>query len=135
MTPPDVTVGPAGSGPATRQPDLSAFDASPTGAQPAAGQPTFASAVGAVDYDDGTDWAERENADKNATYALILGIASLMCGVFLGIPALILGVKAIPKASTSGRVRAIIGIVLGAASMCMFGLAFLIGMLDESGAL
>lgn len=134
FTPPDATIGgPATRKPAERRPDLSAFDAKPTDMGNRGGVPTFASAVGAVGYDDDPDWAERQKADKNATYSLGLGFGSLLCGFFMGIPALILGFMAIPKASTAGRVRAVIGIVLGVSSLCLAGLALLLPLLEDSG--
>ncbi len=51
-----------------------------------------------------------EGADRQANIAMILGLSSLCCSCFTGLPAIVLGIIAYPKASPSGKTRAAIGI-------------------------
>lgn len=58
--------------------------------------------------------AEQATADKRATYSMILGVGSVTCACFTGIPAIILGLMAVSDASPAGRFRARVGIGVGA---------------------
>jgi len=66
--------------------------------------------------------------DSKATWSMILGLASLLCMCFTGIPAIILGALALPTASPAAKPRAWIGIVAGGL-MTVIGL--LIGILSD----
>lgn len=51
--------------------------------------------------------------DKRAELSLYLGLASLLCSVFTGIPAVILGATSLSAASPAGRPKAYVGMALG----------------------
>jgi len=63
-------------------------------------------------------------ASGKATWAMILGLASLVCSVFAGIPAIVLGFMGLAEVSGSGgrltgTGRAITGLVLGFATLLL----------------
>lgn len=69
------------------------------------------------------DEYRQRSADKNANYSLGLGVLSLFCLCFTGLPAVLLGLISLKHASDSGRRKAKAGIGLGAV-MTVFTLLF-----------
>lgn len=69
--------------------------------------------------------------DGKATLSMILGLCSVVCVCCTGIPAIILGVLALPNTSPSGKLRAYIGIGTGAV-MTVIGL--LVGVFSDPPA-
>jgi len=54
-----------------------------------------------------------KSGDTKATVSMVLGLCSLLCAFFTGIPAVIVGFLALGKASPSGKTRAWVGIASG----------------------
>jgi hypothetical protein len=54
------------------------------------------------------------SSDGQATTSMILGLVSVLCMCFTGIPAIIVGILALPNTSPAGKVRAQVGIGVGA---------------------
>jgi len=72
------------------------------------------------DYDDGPRRRPVEESNGMATTALVLGILSLFCMAFTGLPAIIFGVLGIMKAARtggSGKGSAVAGLILGVIGM------------------
>src|SRR5690606_37883620 len=54
-----------------------------------------------------------ERANRRATTSLVLGLTSLTCSCFTGIPAVVLGLMSLSHVAETHRLRAIIGIATG----------------------
>lgn len=57
--------------------------------------------------------SEVGSGDGKATASMVLGLGSVLCMCFTGVPAIALGVMALPNASPAGKTRAKVGIGAG----------------------
>lgn len=69
-------------------------------------------------------------ADKKAQLSMYLGLGSIFCSVFTGIPAIILGVTALKDASPAAKTKAQIGIGVGGVASGLL----LLGLLASAGS-
>ena len=83
------------------------------------------------DTDESDDRPLQPRSNGAATAALILGILSLFCSFFAGIPAIIFGAVGVSRASRvgTGQGQAIAGLVLGLVTTLLLGPAVLIALL------
>ena len=100
--------------------------------------PDVAEAVPAFPAEQETVYADHEPGRRKtsgkAIASLVLGLASFLCSIFTGIPAVILGIISLVEISrTRGRIKgqglAIGGIVTGSLGTLMIGPAILLGLL------
>jgi hypothetical protein len=121
-----------GAGSNVRDEDLDVFTMGSAGARSGTSRPVPSQAMGGVGvgYGDDIDYAAIK-ADKQATTSMILGFLGCLFGCMAGIPALILGLMALPKASTAGKVRAGIGIVMGLLNLALTLLYFVLAATES----
>lgn len=69
-------------------------------------------------------------ADKKAQLSMYLGLGSILCSAFTGIPAVILGITSLKEASPAAKTKAYVGIVVGGGASALL----LLGLLASAGS-